>query len=153
MLNSCYFMGCWMLKTIPNNKCLSLLLAVHLTWKQEWIETKVKACFCVKPSLTSVGNPTVEIRWHGILVDGGSSSSKVVATFNHVGGSFNFYGHHWGCLDNPIFSNLGLCAPCWAHVMCYHELRPTSVSHPFSLNSSLGFAGGKHYQKNYYPYL
>ena len=32
--------------------------------------------------------------------------------------------------------------------MCHHELWPTSVSHPFSsLNSSLGFAGGKHYQK------
>ena len=32
--------------------------------------------------------------------------------------------------------------------MCHHELWPTSVSHPFSsLNSSLGFAGGKHYEK------
>ena len=31
--------------------------------------------------------------------------------------------------------------------MCHHELLPTSVSHPFSLNSSLDFAGGKHYQK------
>ena len=32
--------------------------------------------------------------------------------------------------------------------MCHHELWPTSVSHPFSsLNSSEGFAGGKHYQK------
>ena len=32
--------------------------------------------------------------------------------------------------------------------MCHHELWSTSVSHPFSsLNSSLGFAGGKHYKK------
>ena len=32
--------------------------------------------------------------------------------------------------------------------MCHHELWPTSVSHPFSfLNGSLGFAGGKYYQK------
>ena len=31
----------------------------------------------------------------------------------------------------------------WAHFMCHHELWPTSASHPFSLNSSLGFAGGK----------
>ena len=32
--------------------------------------------------------------------------------------------------------------------MCHHELWPTSVRHPFSpLNSSLGFAGGRHYQK------
>ena len=45
-------------------------------------------------------------------------------------------------------SNLGLCAACWARFMCHHELWPTSVSHPFfSLNTSLGFAGGKHYLK------
>ena len=32
--------------------------------------------------------------------------------------------------------------------MCHDELWPTSVSHPCSfLNSSLGLAGGKHYQK------
>ena len=32
--------------------------------------------------------------------------------------------------------------------MRHHELWPTSVSHSFSsLNSSLGLAGGKHYQK------
>ena len=36
--------------------------------------------------------------------------------------------------------------------MCHHELWPASVSHPFSaLNSSLGFAGGKHYQKIIIP--
>ena len=59
-----------------------------------------------------------------------------------------YYGHHRGCLNNPIFSNLGLCAACWAHFMCHHESWPTSVSHPFSsLNSSFGLAGGKHYQK------
>ena len=60
----------------------------------------------------------------------------------------NIYGHHWECLNNPIFSNLGLCAACWARFMCHHELWPTLVSHPLSsLNSSLGFAGGKHNQK------
>ena len=32
--------------------------------------------------------------------------------------------------------------------MCHYKLWPTSVSQPFSfLNSSLGLAGGKHYQK------
>ena len=34
--------------------------------------------------------------------------------------------------------------------MCHHELWPTPASHPFSFrnsNSSLGLAGGKHYQK------
>ena len=36
--------------------------------------------------------------------------------------------------------------------MCHHELWPTSVSHPFSfLNSSLGLAGGQHYQKIIIP--
>ena len=64
-----------------------------------------------------------------------------------VGPFIFFYGHHRGCLNNPISSNLGLCAACWAHFMCHYELWPTSAS-PFSfLNSSLGLAGGKHYQK------
>ena len=62
-------------------------------------------------------------------------------------GPLIYYGHHRGCLNNPIFSNLGWGAACWAHFMCHHELWPTSVSHPFSLNTSCGFAGGKHYQK------
>ena len=52
-----------------------------------------------------------------------------------------------GYLNNPVFSYLILCAACWAGFVCHHELWPTSVSHPFSLNSSLGFARGKHYQK------
>ena len=52
------------------------------------------------------------------------------------------------CLNNPIFSNLGLCAACWAHFVCHHELRPTSVGPSFSfLNSVGGLTGGKHYQK------
>ena len=45
---------------------------------------------------------------------------------------------------------LGLFAACWAHVMCHHELCPTSVSNPFSfLNASLGLTGMriKCYQK------
>ena len=59
-----------------------------------------------------------------------------------------------GCLNNAIFSNLGLCVACWARFMCYHELWPASVSHPFSsLNRSLGFARGKHYQKITTPVL
>ena len=73
-----------------------------------------------------------------------------MATFNHVVGSF-IYGYHQGVLlNNPIFSNLGLCAACF---MCHHELWPTSVSHPFSLNSSIGLLGGKHYQKITIAYL
>ena len=54
-----------------------------------------------------------------------------------------FYGHHLGCLNNPIISNLGWCAACWAHFVCHHKLWPTSVSDPFSsLNRSLGFTEG-----------
>ena len=53
-----------------------------------------------------------------------------------------------GCLNNPIFSNLRLCAACRPHFMCHHELWPTSVSHPFSsLNSSLGLCKRKYYQE------
>ena len=43
-------------------------------------------------------------------------------------------GHHRGCLSNPIFSNLGLCAACWTHFMCHHELWPTSVRQSFSFS-------------------
>ena len=63
-------------------------------------------------------------------------------------GPLIFYGHHRGCLNNNIFWNVGLCAACWAHSMCHHELWSTSVSHPFSSPiSSLGLTGGKHFQK------
>ena len=56
-----------------------------------------------------------------------------------------FYGHHRRCLKNSIFSNLGLCAACWAHFMCHHKWWPTSVIHPFSsLNRSLGLTGRKY---------
>ena len=82
-----------------------------------------------------------------IRVGGVGGVSKVVATFSHVGGSFILF-MAMGCLNNPIFSNLGLCAACWTCFMSHHQLWPTSVIHPCSsLNSSLGFAGGKHYQK------
>ena len=65
-----------------------------------------------------------------------------------LAGPLIYYGHHRGCLNNSIFSNLGLCAACWARFTCHHELWPTLVSHPFSsLNCSFGFAWGKHYQK------
>ena len=89
----------------------------------------------------------VEVHWRG--AQGWRSISWVVATFNHVGGSFNLSmtatGDVW---ISPSFFNLGLCAAWWAHFMCHQELWPTSVSHPFSfLNSSLGLAGEKHYQK------
>ena len=63
-------------------------------------------------------------------------------------GPLIFYDHHRGCLNNPIFSNLGLCAVCWAHFMCHHKLWPASVGHPLSfLKSSWGLTGGKNYQK------
>ena len=39
---------------------------------------------------------------------GGGGFSMVVATFSHVGGSLIFYGHHWGCLNNPIFFEFGV---------------------------------------------
>ena len=78
--------------------------------------------------------------------------SKVLVTFYHVGGSFNLPYHHRGCLHDPIFSNLGLCAACGACFICHHELWPTSVGHTFSsLKSSWGLAGGKHYHKIIIP--
>ena len=43
--------------------------------------------------------------------------------------------HHKGCLNDPTFLNLRLCAAFWAQFMCHHELWPTSESHPFSFHS------------------
>ena len=62
-------------------------------------------------------------------------------------GPFIFYGHTRRCPNNPTFSNLGLCAACWACFMCHPELWPSTVSHPLSLNSSLSLTGGKYFQK------
>ena len=87
-------------------------------------------------------------QWVGI-----GGFSKVVATFNHVWVLNSFVtASIWDVWIIPYFFNLGLCAACWAHFMCHHELWPTSVSHPSSfLNISLGLAGGKHYQKIVIP--
>ena len=75
---------------------------------------------------------------------GGGGFSKVVATFNHVGGSFNLSM----ATSGAVWIIPGLCVVCWAHFMCHHELWPTSVRHPFYfLNSSWCLTGGKHYQK------
>ena len=63
-------------------------------------------------------------------------------------GPLIFLGHHQGCLNNPFFSYLGIYAARWAHYMCHHELRTTSVSCPFSsINSSLSLAGETYYHK------
>ena len=88
-------------------------------------------------------------RGWGMGVGVGVGGSMVVAIFKHVGASFNLFMATTGVVwIIPSFSNLGLCAACWACIMCHLELWLTSVSHSFSsLNSSLGFAGGKHYQK------
>ena len=89
----------------------------------------------------------VEVHWRG--AQGWRSISWLVATFSHVDGSFNLLmaatGDVWTIPSCRIW---GLCAACWAHFMCHHELWPTSVSHPFSfLDSSLRLAGGKYYQE------
>ena len=47
-------------------------------------------------------------------------------------GPLIFLYNHRECVNNPIFSNLRLCAACWTCFMCNNELWPTLVSHPFS---------------------
>ena len=89
----------------------------------------------------------VEVHWRG--VQGWRSISWLAATSF---GSFNLLMAATGDVWIIPSSNLGLWAAYWAHFMCYHELWPTSVSHPFSfLNSSLGLAGGKYHQKIIIP--
>ena len=50
--------------------------------------------------------------------------------------------------STSIKNNIMLCAACWAHFTCHHELWLASVGHPLSFlnNSSWGLSGGKHYQ-------
>ena len=119
-----------------------------------WFVKNISPCGCGNLSVrlgSTISPPrhrvVVDVHWRD--AQGWRSISLVVATFNHVGGSFlSVHGCHRRFLNNPIFSNFGLCLACWAHFMCHHELWPTSVSHPFPfLNSSLGLAGEKHYQK------
>ena len=73
--------------------------------------------------------------------------------FSHVG-TLIFSRTTTGDVWIIPFSNLGLCAACWARFMCHHELWPTSLCHPFLfLNSSFGLAGGERYQKITIPVL
>ena len=76
---------------------------------------------------------------------------KVVATFNHVGGSFNIFMATTG--DVWIIPSFRI----WGYMLHVEhivssQLWPVSVSHPFSfINSSLGIVGGKHNQKSIIP--
>ena len=72
--------------------------------------------------------------WDSVLI---RQESSTTVWSRHVGGSFNpIKDRHRGCLNKPIFFNLGLCVACWACFMCHHKLWSTSVSHPFSFLSS-----------------
>ena len=81
------------------------------------------------------------------VVGGWGLLTKVVATFNHVGGSLNiFMATTGGVWMIPSFRIWGYVLHV-EHFMCHHKLWPTSVGHPFSLlNSSWGLIEGKHYQ-------
>ena len=61
-----------------------------------------------------------------------------------------FECHHQGCLNNPIFSNMGLYAACWAHFMCHHKIQSVIIS-LFSI--VLWPLLEENITKNYYPYL
>ena len=54
----------------------------------------------------------------------------MVANCNHMGGLINPFK----CRHDSIFSNVGLCAACWARFMWSHELWPTPVSQSFSFS-------------------
>ena len=80
--------------------------------------------------------------WVGVVF------SKVVVTFNHLDGSFNLFKYNT--------EDVWIIPSCriWVYVLHVEhiswwqdQLWPTSVSHPFPYHSSLGLAGGKHYQK------
>ena len=91
----------------------------------------------------------VEVHWRG--AQGWRSISWVVATFNHVGGSFNLSMAATG--DVWIIPSFRI----WGYVLHVEHISCVimncgqlqwAIHDPFSfLNSSLGLAGEKHYQK------
>ena len=140
----------------PNGNS-SLNSQMAMKWRTEHRRVALSPCGCgdLSVRLGSRISPqrhrvVVEVNWHGD--QGWRSISWVVATFNHVGGSFNLSmaatGDVWIIPSFRIWGYMLHVEHITAHFMCHHELWPTSVSHPFSfLNSSLGLAGEKHYQK------
>ena len=152
---STYLNQCWTRSMLPCgvtkpqwvNGVISLLhLPIHV-----FIDWSTWLCLLIYLSYTWLSQIMlciVTLRWVG-----GGGFSKVVATFNHVGGAFNLFMATTGDVRIiPSFSNFRLCAAYWAHFMCHHELWLTSVSHLFSsLNSSSDSAGGKDYQKTTIP--
>ena len=52
-----------------------------------------------------------------------------------VGASIFSKCHHRGCLNNPIFSNLGLCATCWVRfcVITNWDLHQWVIPSPLSI--------------------
>ena len=92
--------------------------------------------------------------WWGLLLFGAGSFTRIfLGTCGWGWGFFQGGGHLQPCGpllwyfrtplgNNPVFSNLGSCAACWARFLCHHELWPSSLSHPLSsLNITLGLAG------------
>ena len=124
------------------------------------ISSQMYICFCIELTKTNYNFEVSTVPADCLTLLGTRTSTgtvwvgalglcKMVATFNHVGGSFNIImgttGDVWII---PSFRNFGLCTACWARFMCHHELWATSVSHTFSFrNSSLGLAEGKHDHK------
>ena len=96
-------------------------------------------------SILQVPDNISQIRRAGWGGGGGGGGYKVVATFNHVGGSFDLFMAIAKMSEWSHISHLGLCAARGAHFMCHYEIWPAVASNPFSFPNS--FAGGKHYQK------
>ena len=79
-----------------------------------------------KPLPVSVLTYILSVSPYSLTCVGVGGFFKVGATFNHVGGSFNLFMATTGSVwIIPSFSNLGLCAVCWAHFMCHHKLWPS----------------------------
>ena len=77
-----------------------------------WFMRLLLQCF-ITPSKCIIVMIACHYHLPRISGSGGVFFSKVVAIFNHLGGSYTiFKNDHRGCLNNPIFSNLGLYACC-----------------------------------------
>ena len=138
-VSNCTYLYMWPLYVYTLSRSLLIFMRAHLNPHgpghgniQGITDRSARGCACVPVCVGMREYPFFVESALWLLTDCCLFGHQVICNYTVL-----YYGHHRGCLNNPIFSNLGLCAACWAHFMCHHELWPTSVSHPFSsLNSS-----------------
>ena len=131
--------GWFKMSVFPSTRLVLFLKTVHL-----------EKSFCRRDDPTPV---FMSLSW--IKGGWGLGASKVVATFNHVGGSFNLFmvttGDVWIIPSFRICYYVlhVVCADCWARFMCGQH----QCVIPSPLSIDLRLCWRKTLPESYYPYL